>query len=78
MVRDSIINKFRLLLENLGINPLYFATIVCIIVTISYRKQFQNWENIEGWRKGLASSALFASITMTIFSLLKLFGIISL
>jgi hypothetical protein len=76
--KDGLINRFRLLLENLGINPLYFSTIVCIIVTITYWRQFKNWDKIEYWRKGLAGSALFASIVFSILSLLKLFGIINL
>jgi len=76
--KEGLINKFRVLLENIGINPLYFSTIVSIIVTITYLRQFKNWDNIEYWRKGLAGSALFASIVFSVISLLKLFGIIDL
>lgn len=78
MQKKDLINEFRLLLENIGVNPLYFSTIVCIIVSISYWEQYKNWDNIEYWRKALTGSALFAAIIFSIMSLLKLFGIIEL
>ena len=78
MIKDSVMEKFVIFLQSIGINPLYFFTLVCILVTIGYWRQFKDWENIEYWRKGLAGSALFASIVFSILSLLKLFGIINL
>lgn len=78
MLPDSLIEKIVIYLQSIGINPIYFFTIICILVTASYWRQFKDWDSIEYWRKGLAGSALFASIVLSIFSLLGLFGIIDL
>ncbi len=67
------INKFFL---RHGMDPIYASTVVCILFTLSYWNEFKNWDNIEGWRRGLAGSALFASITFSIISFLKLVGLI--
>jgi hypothetical protein len=75
--KKSYIDEFRIFLENLGINPLYFSTIVCIIVVISYWQQFKNWDKIETWRKGLALSPVFAAIVFSVLSLLNLIGFIN-
>ena len=74
--KDFIVRRVRIFLEETGIEPLYFATVVCILIVVSYWYQFKNWNNIEGWRKGLAVSSLFAAITLTIISLLRILGMI--
>ena len=67
----------RFLKEN-NIEPIYFFTLVCLIIVLGYKNEFRNWKKLESWRKGLASSALFAAIVFLIISLLKIFGIIDL
>ncbi len=57
---------------------MYFSTIICLIIALSYWKDFKNWENIEYWKKGLALSTVFATIILIIFSVLKLLNIIDL
>ena len=75
--KDELAKKIRLFLEEKGIDPFYAITLFSILITLSYWKQFKQWDHIESWRKGLAGTALFASISFSIISILRLFGIIS-
>jgi hypothetical protein len=71
-----MIRTIREFLEKNGLDPFYTVTVVCIIVTISYWKDFKNWDKIPSWNKGSAASAACAAIVFTIISLLRIIGII--
>jgi hypothetical protein len=75
--RDELAKNIRLFFEEKGIDPFYAVTVFSILVTLSYWQQFKNWDKIEGWRRRLAGSALFASVTFSIISFLRLIGAIS-
>ena len=75
-MKDDLANSIRIFLQENGIDPVYFTTLVVIAVMISYRKQIQNWEDQEDWQKGIIMSAAFATSVLVIISLLQLFGFI--
>lgn len=75
--KDELATKIRLFLEEKGIDPFYAITVFSILITLSYWNQFKNWENTESWRKGLAGTALFASISFSLISLLRIIGIMN-
>ena len=79
MNEDSELIKYiKEFLEDRGIDPFYAVTVFCILITLSYWKDFRDWKKIEGWKKGLAGSALFAAVTFSIISILRLLGVINL
>lgn len=55
-----------------GIDPLYFATIWMIIISLIYYRRLKNWENLELWRKGLIISSYFAAVVFSIMSIIQL------
>ena len=63
------------LLEN-DINPLYFVTVIVLLIVYSYKNDFQDWKNVPGHHKGIILSACFGAIVFSIFSILMLLGII--
>jgi len=76
--KDELAREIRIFLEENGIDPFYAVTIFCIAITLSYWKDFKNWNNLPYWIKGLSGTALFGAIVFSIISLLRLFGIIEL
>ena len=76
-MRDSLANNLRIFLEEKGIDPFYAATIFCILIALSYWKDFKNWSNRPNWVKGLAGSAAFAAIVFSLMSLFRLIGILN-
>jgi hypothetical protein len=70
---ERIVNFF----QEVGINPLYAITALCIIITLSYWNDFKNWSELAGWNKRLAVSAVLASTVLLIFTLLSLLGFAS-
>lgn len=77
-IKEDLVDIIIKYLKENNIDPMYFFTLVCLIVALSYRKEFKNWENIEYWRRGLALSAIFAATVLSIISILKLSNIIDL
>ncbi|MGD8782612.1 MAG: hypothetical protein PVH88_27105 [Ignavibacteria bacterium] len=76
--KDELAKKIRIFLEDLGIDPFYAVTVFCILISLSYWNHYKNWKTIEGWRKGLAGSALFATLILSMISILRLLGVINL
>ena len=62
--------------KEIGIDPLYAITILSIIITLSYWKNYKNWKNLESSRKGLIISSLFASTVLILMSFLNIIGVI--
>ena len=71
-----MIKFIRNILEENGLDPAYTVTVICFIITLSYWKDFKNWDKIPSWNKGLATSAAFGTVVFTIISLLRIMGII--
>ena len=76
--RDTFARKIRILLEDYGIDPLYAVTVICVLIAFSYRKELKEWDQIQGWRKGIVISTFFGAAVLALISLLRLLGIIEL
>lgn len=64
------------LMEGMGIDAIYAATILCIIVLFSYRRDMENWRKI-GWStKGLIVSGILATLVLCTISILQMVGVI--
>lgn len=77
-LKDKIATKLYEFFNKTGADPIYTATIICFIITLFYVKDFNNWKNTSLPDKGLALSALFGTIILTVISLLKIIGLIKL
>ena len=75
-MKEWLARKINAWLDQYGIDPLYAMTIICILATLSYWKEFRRWEETDDWRKRLALSAALAAVVLTFFSVIKLFGVI--
>ncbi len=74
---DNLIDKLISFLLAHGINPVYFFTVVCIIVSLSYYKDLKNWENVDPVKKWIIVPALIGTAFLILLSILKLLGIIT-
>lgn len=76
--KGGLADRIRIFLQDLGIDPGYAVTIFVLLIVLSYRKDFKNWEQLESWRKGIIGSAVFAAVVLTLISVLRLLGVIEL
>lgn len=76
-MKESLADRLVSVFDALGANTLYAVTVLCVLITLSYWKDFQNWEEIPDWNRWLAASAVFASAVFVLLSLLNLAGIAS-
>ncbi len=76
--KESLGRKIVDTLQDMGIDPFYGITVLMLILAFSYRKDIQNWKELEGWRKGIIISTFYAAVIVSIISLLRLTGIIDL
>ena len=60
--KENVVDLIIKLLRKYNIDPWYFFAIVSIGIALSYKNVYNNWENVEYWRKGLALSAAFGVI----------------
>jgi hypothetical protein len=65
-------------LEKVGIDPIYFCTVVSILICFMYLKEFKNWKKTRFSVKLLAISTLFGTIVLILISLFKILGILTL
>jgi len=61
---------------SIGINPLYAATIGCLILSATYIKDLKNWEDQEWWSKSFIILTFLSTAMLLFFSLLLLLGIL--
>lgn len=76
--KESLGRKLVDFLRDIGIDPLYGLTILAWIIVVSYRNDIKRWEELPSWHRGLIVSAFFGATVFTIFSFLRLIGIIDL
>ena len=77
-LKEGLANNLRIFFEKLGFDPFYVATLLMVLFALSYRKDIQNWDKLEGWRKGIVISTIYGAIIFSIISLLRLTGVIDL
>ncbi len=72
--KEELGRKLVHFFEDLGLDPLYSITVLVIIVTLSYYKDFQRKEELPFWHRGIMYSTFFGAIVLVFFSLLQIFG----
>jgi hypothetical protein len=76
--KENLAKRIVEFLDQYGIDTFYAVTALAIILVISYRKDIKKWDKLEGWRKSIIGSTIFAAVIFSIISLLRLTGIIDL
>ena len=74
-MKDTLAKRIVEFFQEIGVNPLYAITMLCVLITLTYRNDFKSWAKLPRWNKGLAASSLLASIVLITFSILSLLGI---
>ena len=75
---DKLANNLRIFLQAHGINPVYFTTVVGILISLSYYKDLKNWEHVVRVKKGMIVVTLIGTSLLSLVSILGLLGIINL
>jgi len=75
-MKDKIAKWFVYILEKYGIDPMYFFTIVCIILSLVYIKDFKNWHKTQLSNKFLAITTVLATSLLIVISLMRIVGIL--
>jgi len=58
----------------MGLNMLYIGFVLFLVIAISHRRDFQNWNEADSTQKGWAIISIIGMVVFGIFSLLLLFG----
>ena len=74
--KEKIAQLLAKILDLLGIDYFLGATIIMLLLTISYRKHFNNWKNVEGWLKAIILVTTIGAVFFSIISILRVIGII--
>ena len=74
-MRDELAKNVRMFLEEKGIDPVYVVTIFCILIILSYWKDFRHWDKTPNWKKGIIKSTVFGTVITLIASILRLMGL---
>lgn len=69
-------NDISIMLQQNGIEPIYFSTICALIAVYCYKEEFKNWDKTDSWRKGLATSTVLGATMLVFFSILHFFGLL--
>jgi hypothetical protein len=69
MNKDNISSYWIEKIENLGLEPIYFFTLLIILATISYYKDIDNWETLSFNQKFRIATAIYASVVSFIISI---------
>lgn len=72
----EISKELLVYLQKLGINPIYFATILIIGLHIGFDyRNYKNWDKISNGQKFYVIVGLIASVVFVFFSLLTFIGV---
>ena len=77
-MKDNFTKWIATKLEDIGIDPIYFITIVCLLISFSYIKSIRNWDRANFPDKLIVISTFFGTTILTIISLFRILGIIKL
>ena len=75
-IRDKIGNFLGNFFESIGIDKYHGATILFLILAISYSKDLKYWSELAWWRKSLIFSTIGMSIFTLFMSIFRIIGII--
>lgn len=76
-MKEELSTNIRVFLEEHGIDPFYFVTILAIAIMISYKNQLKEWDEQIGWQKGIILSTAIGTALLVLISLLRLIGVIN-
>ena len=74
-VGDNLTTFLGDVIEYLGLDFIYTATVIVNLIVISYWKDIRNWDKQDMDDKVLVGSAVCCSVVFNLLSLLKLIGI---
>jgi hypothetical protein len=69
---DSIRQPIVEMWHGLGINPIYGSTIVCLLITASYWKNYKNWDDQPDYMKSYLKSGIYATAVLVVISIVNL------
>lgn len=76
-VGDNLPAFLEDVIEYLGFDFIYTATVIINLIVISYWKDFRNWDKQDWDDKMLVGSAVGCSVLFNLLSLLKLIGVLN-
>jgi amino acid transporter len=62
--------------EKNGIDSFYLVTLFCVIIALSYWKNYKDWKQLEFWRKGLIISSNLVAIVFSLICIMRLLGFV--
>jgi hypothetical protein len=74
-MKDDLAESFVQFLKENGIDPIYAITILSLLITLSYWRDFKNWNNTPNWAKRIPATTALGTAVFVIMSLLHLLGI---
>jgi len=74
---DGLSNQIRILLESHGVDPVYFATIVLLVLLAIDYKDILRWEDLSSLRQRSIVAIGVVAILFSTISLLRLFGVVT-
>ncbi len=63
--------KLSEFLGELGIDPLYFVTLIAIVISLSYLRHWDDWDSLAGYRKRWIGTVLITTAILVFFSLVR-------
>lgn len=73
--RNALADDFVYVMDMLGLDPYYSATVFVNLIMISYWNQIKKWEKQPDWLKGIIVSSGFGAVVLNLMSLLRIFSI---
>jgi hypothetical protein len=75
-VRDNLVDALIRFFQKHGIEPIYAFTIFALLITLSYWKDFKNWNNRPNWVKRYAVLSIIVSFLGLILSVFRFTGLL--
>ncbi len=77
MSRDSITKVIIDFFLKLGIEPVYVASLVGLLICLSYSKDIKRWTEVEDWKKIIIILSFVGTVIVFVISILFLLKVIS-
>lgn len=74
--KGGLSEQLRIFLGSYGIDPMYAVIIFVLILVWSYKGDIKNWEELQGWQKGIIGSIIAGAVILTLINGLRLLGVI--
>ncbi len=67
---NTLVENITSFLEKHGINPIYVAAMIGIIISYSNFKYLKNWDNLPYWKKSTIITTFMATVFLIIVSII--------